>query len=175
MFSPSAIDYSDRAKFYSELLSELGGLVGGNAGVSGEAWFTNLANASALLMSNLPRLNWVGFYLANGEELVLGPFQGLPACLRIPFGKGVCGAAARDREAVLVDDVEKFPGHIACDARSRSELVLPLILETPKGSRVLGVLDLDSPETERFDERDVAGLLPIVQLLVSRTVWPQTF
>ena len=172
MFSNTPIDYSDRARFYAELLSELDGIVGNGRR---EAWFTNLANASALLMAHLPRLNWAGFYLASGEELVLGPFQGMPACLRIPFGKGVCGTAARDREAVLVDDVEAFPGHIACDARSRSELVLPLLLTAPGGVRVLGVLDLDSPETGRFDERDLAGLLPIVQLLVARTTWPPSF
>ena len=101
----------------------------------------------------LPALNWAGFYLTRGEELVLGPFQGLPACLRIPLGKGVCGTAAAERRSVLVPDVEAFPGHIACDTASRSELVVPLL----KGDALLGVLDLDSPMLARFDDADRVG------------------
>lgn len=110
----------------------------------------NLSNASALLNQFLTDINWVGFYLLEKDELVLGPFQGLPACVRIPVGKGVCGTAARERKAIRVPDVEQFPGHIACDARSRSEIVLPLIAD----GELIGVLDIDSPLKDRFDETD---------------------
>ncbi|MFP4978027.1 GAF domain-containing protein [Paenibacillus sp. CN-4] len=111
----------------------------------------NLSNASALLKHVLPDTNWAGFYLMDGEELVLGPFQGLPACIRIPLGRGVCGTAAAERRTLVVDDVHAFPGHIACDAASNSEIVVPLIKE----DRVLGVIDIDSPLKHRFhdDER----------------------
>lgn len=114
----------------------------------------NAANLSALLYHALPDLNWAGFYFYDGTELVVGPFQGLPACVRIALDKGVCGAAARTRQTQRVADVEAFPGHIACDAASRSELVVPLV----KGDRLIGVLDLDSPRTDRFDEEDQQGL-----------------
>lgn len=113
----------------------------------------NAANLSALIFHGLPDLNWVGFYFLQGSELVLGPFQGKPACVRIPLGEGVCGTAAQRRESVLVSDVNAFPGHIACDAASNSELVVPLIV----GETLLGVLDLDSPFTARFDEEDRVG------------------
>ena len=112
------------------------------------------ANLSALLYHALPRLNWVGFYFFDGSELVVGPFQGLPACVRIPLDKGVCGAAASTRSTQLVEDVHAFPGHIACDAASRSELVVPLV----SGDALIGVLDLDSPEPARFDVEDQTGL-----------------
>jgi L-methionine (R)-S-oxide reductase len=115
----------------------------------------NLANASALLSQFLPDINWVGFYLLKQGELVLGPFQGLPACVRIPVGRGVCGTAARDRRAVRVDDVHAFPGHIACDAASRSELVVPLV---KNGGELIGVLDIDSLLHARFDQLDQAEL-----------------
>ncbi|UYO06230.1 GAF domain-containing protein [Paenibacillus sp. PSB04] len=108
----------------------------------------NLANASALLNSFLPDINWVGFYLFDGTELVLGPFQGLPACIRIPLGKGVCGTAAAERRTIVVDDVHEFPGHISCDAASNSEIVVPLV----QGERLIGVLDIDSPLKGRFDQ-----------------------
>ena len=114
----------------------------------------NAANLSALIYHALPDLNWAGFYFYDGTELVVGPFQGLPACVRIALDKGVCGAAARTRQTQRVADVEAFPGHIACDAASRSELVVPLV----KGDRLIGVLDLDSPRTDRFDEEDQRGL-----------------
>lgn len=114
----------------------------------------NLANASALLSLRLDRLNWAGFYLLEGEKLVLGPFQGKPACIEIPLGKGVCGTAAERGESVLVPDVHAFPGHIACDAASRSEIVVPLFVR----GGLYGVLDLDSPEPGRFTEEDRAGL-----------------
>ncbi len=123
----------------------------------------NCANMSALLNEALPDLNWVGFYFLRGDELVLGPFQGKVACVRIALGRGVCGAAARERRAVIVPDVHAFPGHIACDAASRSELVLPLL----QGERLLGVLDLDSPLPERFDQSDADGLSKAVELLLA--------
>jgi len=123
----------------------------------------NLSNASALLNQFLDRINWVGFYLMDtNEELVLGPFQGLPACIRIPLGKGVCGAAAKTRQTVRVQDVNQFPGHIACDANSQSEIVIPLL----KDGQLLGVLDIDSPETDRFDELDQEKLEEFVQVLI---------
>ncbi|WP_391573875.1 GAF domain-containing protein [Cohnella sp.] len=125
----------------------------------------NLANASALLNQFLEEINWVGFYLLEGEkELVLGPFQGLPACIRIPLGKGVCGAAAQKGETIVVDDVHQYPGHIACDAASNSEIVLPL---RDRNGRLIGVLDIDSPRFSRFDEDDVRGLNRFVEELSS--------
>ncbi|MEN0650123.1 GAF domain-containing protein [Caldifermentibacillus hisashii] len=125
----------------------------------------NLSNASALLNQFLERINWVGFYLWDEEknELVLGPFQGLPACVRIPFGKGVCGMAAEKRETLVVPDVNQFPGHIACDANSQSEIVIPMI----KNDQLIGVLDIDSPEANRFDEIDKKKLEEFVAALVN--------
>ncbi|MED4715699.1 GAF domain-containing protein [Bacillus badius] len=122
----------------------------------------NLSNASALLNQFLERINWVGFYLAEGEELVLGPFQGLPACVRIPFGKGVCGTAASEKKIQRIADVHAFPGHIACDAASQSEIVLPLL----KDGHLIGVLDIDSPEKDRFDEIDEQMLAAFAAVLV---------
>ncbi|MEK4426619.1 GAF domain-containing protein [Solibacillus sp. FSL K6-1523] len=121
----------------------------------------NLSNASALLNQFLDRINWVGFYLMNDGELVLGPFQGLPACVRIPVGRGVCGSSAMQKQTLLVDDVHAFPGHIACDAASKSELVIPLI----KNDTVIGVLDIDSPIEARFSKEDQLGLEQFVQTL----------
>ena len=123
----------------------------------------NAANTAALIYHGLPDLNWAGFYFADGErELMLGPFQGKPACVRIPWGEGVCGTAAARRETILVPEVHEFPGHIACDPASRSELVVPLI----EGGRVLGVLDLDSPVPDRFDEADRAGVERLVAIFL---------
>ena len=119
----------------------------------------NAANLSALVYHALPGLNWVGFYFFDGDELVVGPFQGLPACVRIPLSKGVCGAAARLRQTQRIEDVNTFPGHIACDSASRSELVVPLY----QGDTLLGVFDLDSPLPARFDADDQAGLEAIAQ------------
>lgn len=121
----------------------------------------NLANASALLAQYLEGINWVGFYLVDQGELVLGPFQGLPACVRIPFGKGVCGTAAANRETLLVADVHEFPGHIACDAASQSEIVIPLL----KDGVLIGVLDIDSPRKNRFSEEDRNELEQFAALL----------
>jgi len=123
----------------------------------------NLSNASALLNQFLDRINWVGFYLIDPNgELVLGPFQGLPACVRIPIGKGVCGKAALKKETLRVEDVHQFPGHIACDAASRSEIVIPLL----KDGELYGVLDIDSPEVNRFDELDQQKLEELAAVLM---------
>ena len=122
----------------------------------------NAANLSALLYDSLPDLNWAGFYFLKGNELVLGPFQGKPACVRIEMGKGVCGTAAEGRQTVLVPDVHQFPGHIACDSASNSEIVIPII----RDEQLLGVLDLDSPRLGRFDRGDAAGLERVVSLYV---------
>nr|WP_244559505.1 MULTISPECIES: GAF domain-containing protein [unclassified Azospirillum] len=127
----------------------------------------NCANIAALMFNTLPDLNWAGFYLLQGAELVLGPFQGKPACVRIPLGRGVCGTAGQQMQSVLVPDVHAFPGHIACDAASRSELVVPLI----KDGRLLGVIDLDSPLPNRFDPADQAGIETLASLLVDGCDW----
>jgi len=142
---------------YKTLTEELTSLV---AGVPHRT--ADLANASALLFSALPDLNWAGFYLSEGERLILGPFQGRPACIEIPFGRGVCGTAAREDRTVLVPDVHLFPGHIACDGASRSEIVVPLHGDD---GRVVGVLDLDSPLPARFTEEDRAGLEAFARVL----------
>ena len=134
---------------YAQLVAQARALIDGEPDRT-----ANAANLSALVYHALPDLNWAGFYFYDGTELVVGPFQGLPACVRIALDKGVCGAAARTRQTQRVADVEAFPGHIACDAASRSELVVPLV----KGDRLIGVLDLDSPRTNRFDEEDQQGL-----------------
>jgi L-methionine (R)-S-oxide reductase len=148
----------DRPPTYDELAAELTALLGDERDP-----IANTANTAALLFHSLPDLNWAGFYFLRGEELVLGPFQGRPACIRIALGKGVCGTAAATRRTQVVPDVHAFPGHIACDARSRSELVVPLVRE---GS-VLGVLDLDSPSLGRFTEEDRAGLERLAAILVA--------
>lgn len=127
----------------------------------------NLANAAALLWGALHRINWAGFYLMIGGELVLGPFQGKPACIRIPVGKGVCGTAAETGETQLVHDVHKFPGHIACDSASNSEIVIPL----RNGGEIIGVLDIDSPEKNRFDAEDQIGLEAFARILESACDW----
>jgi len=122
----------------------------------------NLSNASALLNQFFDRINWVGFYLMEDGELVLGPFQGLPACVRIPVGRGVCGTTVAKKETIIVPDVHAFPGHIACDAASQSEIVVPLI----KNGEVIGVLDIDSPEKDRFQDEDQQGLEQFVAILM---------
>jgi len=127
----------------------------------------NAANTSALLFEGLPDLNWAGFYFLRGDELVLGPFQGKVACIRIAMGRGVCGTAAQERRTQIVPDVHAFPGHIACDAASRSEIVVPLLIQ----GRVIGVLDIDSPSLARFDQEDADGLTAIAEILVSGSDW----
>jgi L-methionine (R)-S-oxide reductase len=138
----------DKAALYAELAGELDALLAGE-----RDRVANAANAAAAIYHTLDALNWAGFYFLRGSELILGPFQGRPACVCIPLGKGVCGTAAVQRRSVLVPDVSAFPGHIACDAESRSELVVPLLAS----NELLGVLDLDSPLLARFDEADRAG------------------
>jgi GAF domain-containing protein len=146
-----------KAALYDDLAQELDELLAGEPDP-----IANAANAAAAIYHALPELNWAGFYFLRERELVLGPFQGRPACVRIPVGKGVCGAAAAQRRAVLVPDVEAFPGHIACDTASRSELVVPLLA----GDVLLGVLDLDSPVLGRFDGTDQAGCERLAAVIV---------
>lgn len=148
-----------KAELYRDLLGALDALTAGEAdGVA------NMANAAALIWQYLPDLNWAGFYRLIDGELVLGPFQGKPACIRIALGKGVCGTAAATGETQLVADVQAFPGHIACDEASRSELVVPLL----RGGAACGVLDLDSPRTGRFDAEDARGCEALAALLGER-------
>ena len=147
---------------YSEVCKKLVALVNGVPHP-----IANLANASALLWQELEDLNWAGFYLSEGDKLVLGPFQGKPACIEIPYGKGVCGTAAEKQEAVIVEDVREFPGHIACDEASRSELVIPMT----RNGVVFAVLDLDSPTQGRFTQADRAGLEVFVRVL-EKTIFP---
>ena len=150
------IEAADKASLYAELTEAAAALVAGEPDP-----IANMANVAALLWESLPELNWAGFYRNVGGELVLGPFQGRPACIRIPFGKGVCGVAAATLEPQCVADVHAFPGHIACDAASRAELVVPIVA----GGRLVGVLDLDSPVPGRFDQEDVAGCVKLIQRL----------
>ncbi|MGG3842706.1 GAF domain-containing protein [Anoxybacillus kestanbolensis] len=146
-----------REENYALVIEQLRALISDEKNV-----VANLANAAALLNYFLQDINWVGFYIAQENELVLGPFQGLPACVRIPFGKGVCGTAAAEKRTVRVADVHTFPGHIACDAASQSEIVVPMI----KDGHVIGVLDIDSPIKNRFDEIDERYLERFVETLV---------
>mgnify|MGYP005751905701 CR=1 FL=1 len=148
MFASSALSGS-KPEQYQQLLQQARALMHGESDR-----IANAANLSALVYHALPDLNWVGFYFYDGRELVVGPFQGLPACVRIALGRGVCGTAAQTRQTQRVDDVEAFPGHIPCDSASRSELVVPLYL----GDALVGVFDLDSPVAARFDAEDQAGL-----------------
>ncbi|WP_242144129.1 MULTISPECIES: GAF domain-containing protein [unclassified Bacillus cereus group] len=146
-----------REKQYEIVIKQLDALLTGESNT-----VANLANASALLNQFLERINWVGFYVTEGNELVLGPFQGMPACVRIPFGRGVCGVAAETKTTQLVADVHQFPGHIACDSASNSEIVVPMIKE----GNVIGVLDIDSPEKNRFDKVDQQYLEKFVETLL---------
>jgi GAF domain-containing protein len=146
----------DKATMYRDLASALEGLVRGEPDA-----IANMANASALIFETLPDTNWVGFYRNVDDALVLGPFQGRPACIRMTFDEGVCGAAARTRQVQRVEDVHSFPGHIACDSASNSEIVVPLI----RDGKVLGVLDIDSPKSGRFTEEDEAGCVTLGEIL----------
>src|SRR6266478_86665 len=139
----------EKPELYRDLARQLAALLAGETD-----FIANAANTAALIYHGLPDLNWAGFYFRNGTDLVLGPFQGKPACVRIPVGKGVCGEAAAHRQTIVVPDVNRFPGHIACDPASRSEIVVPVVEEDV----LRGVLDVDSPEPGRFDEEDRAGL-----------------
>ena len=147
---------ADKATLYKDLTSALEGLVSGEPDP-----IANMANAIALIWETLPDLNWAGFYRNVGGELVLGPFQGRPACIRIPFGQGVCGAAAATLQVQRIDDVHAFPGHIACDAASNSELVVPIV----RDGELIAVLDLDSPKEARFTPEDEAGCLRLAEIL----------
>ena len=156
MFTASTLT-GDKPAQYAQLAEQARALLHGE-----RDRIANAANLSALVYHALPELNWVGFYFFDGTELVVGPFQGLPACVRIPLDKGVCGAAASTRQTQLVEDVHAFPGHIACDAASRSELVVPLV----RDGALVGVFDLDSPVPARFDVQDQQGLETIARLFV---------
>ena len=151
---------TSKVEMYSNLASQLRSLVEDE-----QDFIANAANLSSLLYHSLPDLNWAGLYINKGDELVLGPFQGKPACVRIAMGKGVCGTAAQQRQTILVDNVHEFPGHIACDSESNSEIVVPLIKE----QQLIGVLDLDSPLFARFDDADARGLNELAEIFVSST------
>ena len=146
-----------KAELYSSLQLQLRSLLAGE-----RDFIANAANFAALLYHSVPDLNWAGLYLLKDGELVLGPFQGQPACVRIAMGKGVCGTAAEQRQTILVDNVHEFPGHIACDSASNSEIVVPLI----KDDQLIGVLDLDSPSFARFDDEDARGLNELAQIFL---------
>lgn len=151
------IHADDKATMYRDLASALEGLVAGEPDA-----IANMANASALIYETLPDVNWVGFYRNVDGELVLGPFQGRPACIRMTFDQGVCGAAAKTRQVQRVEDVDAFPGHIACDSASKSEIVVPLI----RDGEVLGVLDIDSPKNARFTAEDEAGVVKLAEIML---------
>ena len=153
------IEAADKAALYGQLVQAADALTAGETDA-----VANMANVAALLWEALPDLNWAGFYRNVGDELVLGPFQGRPACIRSPFGKGVCGTAAAQRQPQCVADVNAFPGHIACDAESRSELVVPI----EQDGALVAVLDLDSPSPGRFDDADVAGCVELARMLAPR-------
>ena len=157
MHTVTAAKGQTKGETYGELAAQLRALMEGE-----EDFIANAANFSSLIFHTLPDLNWAGLYLLKGGELVLGPFQGKPACVRIALGSGVCGTAAAARQTVVVPNVHEFPGHIACDAASNSEVVVPLI----KGGELLGVLDLDSPSAGRFDAEDAKGLEDLVRIFL---------
>src|SRR2546429_7585293 len=150
-----------KAGLYDALAAQLSSVLAGERDL-----IANTANFSSLIFHSLPDLNWAGFYFAKGGELVLGPFQGQPACVRIKIGQGVCGAGAAKCETVIVANVHEFPGHITCDSASNSEIVVPL----KKGERLIGVLDLDSPLLSRFDQEDAAGLERLVRILLASAI-----
>jgi L-methionine (R)-S-oxide reductase len=156
-------DFRRKEAAYAELAQDLRALLAGESDL-----IANAANTAALLFDALPDVNWAGFYFLKGAELVVGPFQGKPACVRIPIGRGVCGAAAAQRKPIVVPDVHAFPGHIACDGASRSEIVIPILA----GEAIVGVLDLDSPSLERFDDGDLRGLTRLVEVFSSTTRLP---
>ena len=159
MFQGKLIETASKTEFYSDLAQQLRSMLEGERDP-----IANAANTAALLFELMPDINWAGFYfLRKGNELIVGPFQGKPACVRIPVGRGVCGTAVELGRSILVEDVHTFPGHIACDAASRSELVVPL----KRHGQILGVLDLDSPSPGRFDADDQAGIEEIASIYVA--------
>jgi GAF domain-containing protein len=161
MFALQAARGGSPAELYTELLQQSRALLEGERDAT-----ANAANLASLVFHTLPELNWAGFYWLRGGELVLGPFQGRPACVRIAVGKGVCGTAVAERRTIVVPDVNAFPGHIACDSASRSEVVIPV---AARGGTILGVLDLDSPRPGRFTEEDARGLEQVVRAFVAAT------
>ncbi len=160
MFWASDVSRLSKADLYRELGEQLQALINDETDP-----VANMANCAALIFNSVPRLNWAGFYLLKGGELVLGPFQGQPACVRIALGRGVCGTAAESHSTLRVADVTKFPGHIACDSASRSEIVVPLLTDD---SHLIGVLDVDSPELDRFDAEDEAGLSALAKIIARK-------
>jgi GAF domain-containing protein len=160
VFATSDLSKLSKPELYRELAGQIAALVRDETDP-----VANMANCAGVLFYSVPRLNWVGFYLLKGGELVLGPFQGRPACVRIAFGRGVVGTAAEKRTAIRVADVNQFPGHIVCDTASRSEIVVPLVSDD---SHLLGVLDIDSPELDRFDVEDEAGLHEIARIISAK-------
>jgi L-methionine (R)-S-oxide reductase len=160
MFAASDFSALPKEELYRELSAQLSALIDGETDP-----VANMANCASLIFNSVPRLNWAGFYLLKGGELVLGPFQGQPACVRIEIGRGVCGTAAEKRTTLRIADVTKFPDHIACDSASRSEIVVPLLTED---SHLIGVLDVDSPELDRFDDEDEAGLREIGKIISAK-------
>ena len=157
-FTSTRYEFKDKRADYASLAQELAALLSGE-----RDFIANAANTAALIYEALPQVNWAGFYFLKAGELVVGPFQGKPACVRIALGAGVCGTAAAERRTLVVPDVHAFAGHIACDAASRSEIVIPLL----SGSLLLGVLDVDSPRPARFDAADAAGLGELARLFVA--------
>ena len=147
---------SSKKQLYQQMVSQAQGIMSGEKNL-----IANMANLSAIIFNEMSHVNWAGFYLYDGNELVLGPFQGQPACIRIPIGKGVCGTAASTGQIQLVEDVHAFEGHIACDAASNSEVVVPFY----QGDELIGVLDIDSPKLARFDEEDKQGMQQLVDVL----------
>lgn len=160
-YTSKRYEFRNKDADYASLAEELTGLLTGE-----RDFIANAANTSALLFDALPDINWAGFYFLRNGELVVGPFQGKPACVRIPLGKGVCGTAAANRITIVVRDVHEFPGHIACDAASQSEIVVPLL----KGDELLGVLDIDSPSVGRFDDADRHGIERLANLFIASSL-----
>ena len=160
MFTTSDLSQLSKPELYRELTTQISALIRDETDP-----VANMANCAAVLFNSVPGLNWVGFYLLKGGELVLGPFQGRPACVRIAFGRGVVGTAAEKRTTIRVANVNEYPGHIVCDSASKSEIVVPLVSDD---SHILGVLDVDSPELERFDAEDEEGLRAIGKIIAAR-------
>lgn len=160
------VNFPTKDKFYNYLNLKLTGLV-----CEEPDWLANLSNAAAILWLLMDDINWAGFYLYKNDELILGPFQGKPACTHIQIGKGVCGSAASTKETQLVKNVHEFPGHIACDSASNSEIVVPII----KNDRLIGVLDIDSPNLNRFDEIDKIYLEKFVEIINKYVAFPEKF
>ncbi len=162
MYRGEKIETGGTEQFYRELILQIRGLLSAE-----RDWLANLANVASLLFCQMDEVNWAGFYLHRKGGLILGPFQGMPACTRIQMGQGVCGTAAAQRESQVVEDVGQFPGHIACDVASESEIVIPML----QGDRLLGVLDVDSPVKSRFDWEDERHLRAVVELVVEGSDW----